>query len=404
MPASILGPTPDVPLLLLEATWEGLSTEMAQGGGGGGGATAASVRTGAKGLGGAGIPAAAAAYQECVSWCLSQAGRLAAVQRPNGTSADTPQQPVGPPEEGSWSSAVTAYCEALLSGSLAKHVLPLVIPAASGTASGTSLAPGSGPLYEVAVQVLANAIGKVLLYGSSSSSSAAAPELPSSPCLPQTPASGALVAMLQGAVSVAVDVLASAPEPDGGPRETATVSELIERLLRQLRSVPPSVPQLGRTLASRLATVVGSRLLRALEGGTKDGGSLPPSSAPLPAEASSLLVSLVRGYGASVLATGSESGDGRGSSDVAAGSTSTSASSSDVGLDSIVRLYISCPVDGAAAVAHADLISSLLQLHPAAAPSDEEGGQMELPPSPPSEIEGAKEAMSWERVLRVVAG
>ena len=391
MPATLLGPAPDVPLLLLDAVWEGLGAEL-QGGAAGGGGGRASGKTV--------LPAAAAAYCECLSWTLGQACRLAAPAAATESGGGATVAAGG--DEGSSAAVTAAYCNALLQGSLMKHVVPLVLPGAgvvlpgAGAVAEKTLVPG---LAEAALQVLVGTAGKVL---AAAASALPAKEDCGDPGAAAAPS--ALSAALAGAVAAAATAVSSAPQPSGGALEelidassASWVSERLEGLLWLLRATPASQPQLGRALASRLAAVAGSTLLRALE------GSVTTSSAS--GEASWLLSRLVRSFGASVLTdapppTGDSNAEDTCLTPPAAAGTADVplASATVVGLGSLVRLYLSGPAEGPAAAAHADLIAAFLQdpKQHAAAAATGAGGVWKLLILPEPE--------AWGGVLRTVAG
>ena len=382
MPATLLGPAPDVPLLLLDAVWEGLGAEL-QGGAAGGGGGRASGKTV--------LPAAAAAYCECLAWTLGQAGRLtapaAATEAVGGAAA-------AGGEEGSSAAVTAAYCNALLQGSLMKHVVPLVLPGA-GAVAEKPLVPG---LAEAALQVLVGTAGKVL----AAAASALSAKEGGDPCAAAAPS--ALSAALAGAVAAAATAVSSAPQPAAGALEevadassASSVSERLEGLLWLLRTTPASQPQLGRALASRLAAVAGTTLLRALEGSGTTSAS---------GEASWLLSRLVRSFGASVLTdapppTGDSNAEDTCLTPPAAAGTADVPLASDaaVGLGSLVRLYLSGPSEGSTAAAHADLIAAFLQdpeQHAAAAAVGAGGARKHLLLLPEPE--------AWGGVLRTGAG
>lgn len=323
LPASLLGPSPDLPAAILESTWLGVEAELQlsqQPGGGlaiqgpGAGSAGPAGRGGAAGGAGgrAGMPAAAEAYQECLAWLLGQAERLAASPGEGAeggkagaveTGGSGAAASAGP---GVGAGAARGYCEQLLQSTLVPQVLPLVLPTGQeqGQVGGASQA-----VKDVALQLLAGCTGKVLAAAAAAASpacggvSAADREGPS-------PGAAALEACLEAAVSAAAGIVAGAPPPPtadpsaaaaqaapaAAEAAAAAAAAAIESLLQRLKSVPPSTPTLGAALAARLAGAATRQLLAALDAAR--AGDRPE----LPAAASSLLARLVRGFGAGMSA------------------------------------------------------------------------------------------------------
>ncbi len=308
MPPTLLGPSPDVPLLLLEALWAGIAAtpEQQQAAG-----PAARARTQ--------LPAAAEAYQECLAWLLGQAPRLAA---PGGLPPPAAAAAAAAADE----PAASAYCKSLVQGSLTRHVMPLV----TGQQQQSKAESAGQRLQEaVALQLAVAVTGKLLLAADASALPALVSELEAS-------VSDAADAVSGCAAGIGEDVV------DDGGRPEDDEGRLLA-FLTALRAAPPSQPALGAALAARRAAAAGSRLFAALGRG---GGQGAASSAPR------LLSSLVQRFGASVVVSTPSSPTDSGSSEPPCPIPDANAG--------LLHLFISGPASGPAASAFADLLASLL--------------------------------------------
>lgn len=324
LPASLLGPSPDLPAAILESTWLGVEAELQlsqqPGGGlaiqgpGAGSAGPAGRGAAAGGAGGrSGMPAAAEAYQECLAWLLGQAERLAASPTDGAEGGKSGAVETGGGGGGaaaaagpvSGAGAARGYCEQLLQSTLVPQVLPLVLPTAQGQGQ---VGGASQAVKDVALQLLAGCTGKVLAAAAAAASPACGGVFAADREGP-SPGAAALEACLEAAVSAAAGIVAGAPPPAADPSAAAAqaapaaaeaaaaaAAAAIESLLQRLKSVPPSTPTLGAALAARLAGAATRQLLTALDAAR--AGDRPE----LPAAASSLLARLVRGFGAGMSA------------------------------------------------------------------------------------------------------
>ncbi|GAX79187.1 hypothetical protein CEUSTIGMA_g6627.t1 [Chlamydomonas eustigma] len=343
MPSTMLGPEPDVPLLLLEAVWEGLNFELQQQGGAVG---LAAARLGRQ----AALPSAAEAYLECLTWLLGQSEKVELLPT---LSEKVELLPTLSETAPATELPVVMYCSSLLAGSLGKHVLPLVLPSTENPPR-----KHSPQLREVATKILTGCITKVLTSSSLpiTKENAAGPVLVSSieqAASSLQPGQAALMSHLELAFTEAAELITcsstsgqlpgivadhavDAPASAASASRAEAAAQQLEAMMTRLRELSSnSQPSLTQALTLRLATGISARLMQSLSGPACDNSPI----------ASHLLASLARLSGANM-------------SILLQGSDMTGVASA--GLDGLVQLYLKGPLKGPAAVAHADLLAAYL--------------------------------------------